>query len=159
MAVPSSGELSLQSIANEMLQDDYNAALGYTNISLGDMGSGTSPYSINTSSASYPNSAAPHGMAEFYSYDNDASSATSFTSSVKGTSGSVCSLTQNVTLYHNGAGSLPAVGDNVFSDSGLTTAVAGGYYRSGSGNIEVKVDFSFPTPINTGEVLSIGVCL
>lgn len=158
MAVPSSGELSLQGIANEMLQDDYNAALGYTNISLGDMGSGTSPYSINTSSASYPNSAAPHGMAEFYSYDNDASSATSYLGSVKGSSFSVCLFPNNTTYYHNGSGSLPAVGDNVFSDLSLSTPLAGGWYRAGTIRIQIYTDLSFPTPINTGEVLSVVLC-
>lgn len=158
MAVPSSGELSLQSIANEMLQDDYNAANGYTNVSLGDMGSGTSPYSINTASASYPNSSAPHGMAEFYSYDNDASSATSYSGSVKGASGSVCSFALNTTYYHNGSNPLPAVGDNVYSDASLSTAIAGGWYKAGVVKIEIKTDFTFPTPIHTGEVLTVAFC-
>jgi hypothetical protein len=158
MAVPSSGELSLQAIANEMLQDDYNAANGYTNVSLGDMGSGTAPYSINTSSASYPNSAAPHGMAEFYSYDNDASSATSYSGSVKGASYNACFFPNNTTYYHNGSGALPAVGDNVFSDVSLSTAIAGGWYRAGTIRIEIKTDLTFPTPIHTGEVLSVVLC-
>tara|TARA_R110000737_G_scaffold119072_1_gene151505 strand:- start:34 stop:255 length:222 start_codon:yes stop_codon:yes gene_type:complete len=71
MACPSSGELSLQGIAKEMLQDDYNATNGYTNISLGDMGSSTSPYIINSFTTPRPNTGTPHQMSEWYGYDND----------------------------------------------------------------------------------------
>lgn len=158
MAVPSSGELSLQGIANEMLQDDYNAALGYTNISLGDMGSGTAPYSINTGSASYPNSAAPHGMAEFYGYDNDASSVKSFLSSIKASSFDVCSKAQNVTMYHNGSGTYPVVGDIVSFDLAQTNLPNGGHFRSGSGWVQIYFDFSFPVANPTGAVIATGIC-
>jgi len=159
MAVPSSGELSLQSIANEMLQDDYNASIGYTNISLGAMGSGTSPYSINTGSSSYPTSSAPHSMSEFYGYDNDASSTVSFTSSAKSNSSNVCLASLNRTLYHNGSGTYPTVGDTVSTNAAGTTFDNGGWYRLPNGTrFALATDFSFPVAIPTGEVTAVSFC-
>ena len=158
MAVPHSGELSLQGISKEMLQNDYNYANNTTNVSLGAMSLSPSPYTINTASASKPDGAAPHTMSEFYGYDNDAISSTAYTGSVKGASYNACFFPNNTTYYHNGSGTLPAVGDNVFSDASLSTALAGGWYRAGTIRIEIYTDFSFPTPINTGEVLSVVVC-
>ena len=37
------------------------------------------------------------------------------------------------TAYHNGSGTFPTSGDNVFSDSAGTTALADGYYRINAG--------------------------
>lgn len=71
MAVPSSGELKMSGIAKELLQSDYGAKNGYTNISLAAMGSSTSPYIINTFTTPRPNTAAPHEMSEWYDYDHD----------------------------------------------------------------------------------------
>ena len=158
MAVPSSGELSLQGISKEMLQDDYNYVNGTTNVSLGAMSTSLSPYSVNSASASKPNGSAPHSMSEFYGYDNDTLSSTAFTGSVKGATGSVCFFSNNVTYYHDGAGAQPTTGDFVYTDAALTTALAGGFYRMGLNKLEIKVDFSFPTPIHTGEVLNVTSC-
>jgi hypothetical protein len=97
-------------------------------------------------------------MSEWYAYDHDAVASTKFLSSLKGSTKDVCSLTQNVDYFHDGAGALPAVGDFVFTDAAMTTPLGGGYYRSGTGNIEIYTDFTFPTPINTGEVLSVNIC-
>ena len=88
MAVPSSGELSLRSIHQEIVYSDYSdddydeaPAGGYslTNASNGTYGA------INTAndSADRPDGSAPHAMSEFYSYDHSASG-TSFTSVFSG---------------------------------------------------------------------------
>ena len=73
MAVPSSGELSLWKIMNEVDDDDYDAGGQYSNISLEDLSDGTVA-TINTAnhSTNRPNGSAPHEMSEFYSYDHDA---------------------------------------------------------------------------------------
>tara|TARA_R110002074_G_scaffold375975_1_gene552803 strand:+ start:55 stop:1092 length:1038 start_codon:yes stop_codon:yes gene_type:complete len=71
MAVPSSGIISLVRIKNEVSEDDYNAGVGYTGISLQELATGV----INTNSASAPNSNAPHAMSEWYGYDQDAEAA------------------------------------------------------------------------------------
>lgn len=79
MAVPSSGELSLRSIhqeitLNDYTDDDYDEAPagGY---SLANASNGTYG-TINTRniSANRPNILAPHAMSEFYSYDQDEAS-------------------------------------------------------------------------------------
>ena len=74
MAVPSSGELSLLKIMNEVDDDDYDASGQYSNVSLTNLSDGTVD-TINTDNASSnrPNGSAPHEMSEFYSYDHDLS--------------------------------------------------------------------------------------
>ena len=74
MAVPSSGELSLWKIMNEVDDDDYDASGQYSNVSLTNLSDGTVD-TINTdnASANRPNGSAPHEMSEFYSYDHDLS--------------------------------------------------------------------------------------
>jgi len=72
MACPSSGELSLNKIYNEVDNDNYNAGISNTNISLTNLSDGTVD-TINTGNASSdrPDGSAPHEMSEFYSYDHD----------------------------------------------------------------------------------------
>ena len=74
MAVPSSGELSLLKIMNEVDDDDYDASGQYSNVSLTNLSDGTVD-TINTANASSnrPDGSAPHEMSEFYSYDHDLS--------------------------------------------------------------------------------------
>jgi hypothetical protein len=57
---------------------------------------------------------------------------TSFNSSLSSTSSNVCSATINQTYYHDGTGSTPIAGDNVYSNSAGTTALTSGYYHIGS---------------------------
>jgi len=67
---------------------------------------------------------------------------TSYSSSTVSTFNGVCPLDgsnppANQTYYHNGSGTLPAVGDRCFSDAAGTSALASGYYYitgTGSGN-------------------------
>jgi len=83
MAVPSSGNsISLAAIAAEKLENDYtDVDTSYGPYSLRDITEGGNTYgggenydNTNGFSASHPNNLAPYGMAEFYSYDHDASS-------------------------------------------------------------------------------------
>lgn len=84
MAVPSSGTLSLYSIGNEKLSDDYNdgddggGPYSLTDITLGgDTYGNSEDYpATNTNSANKPDSVAPHAMSEWYGYDHDASGST-----------------------------------------------------------------------------------
>ena len=110
MAVPSSGSISLYGLAKEVHLDDYNntipapgsggtnwGQLGYPSISLGNMSTGSGGFdAINSSSSSKPNGSAPHGMAEFYSYDHDASSITQIGSTYTGAYS--CSSWQTVSI-------------------------------------------------------------
>ena len=77
MAVPDSGTaLSLAGIRAEIATNTYNAS-ATTTTSLQSIATETS---INSNSASTPNSSAPHAMSEWYSYDHDA--AASFADSI-----------------------------------------------------------------------------
>ena len=72
MAVPSSGQLSLNSIYNELDDDDYAGGTTNSNVSLKNLSDGTVD-TINTANdaADRPNGSVPHAMSEFYSYDHD----------------------------------------------------------------------------------------
>ena len=55
----------------------------------------------------------------------------SFLGSVEGKD--PCSLTMNVTYYHNGSGTNPAVGDTVYTNASGTTTYASGNMRGNFG--------------------------
>ena len=71
MAVPSSGEVSLLKLMNELSDDDYDAGEDHNDVSLSDLSDGTVS-SINTgnSRSDRPDGENPLAMSEFYSYDH-----------------------------------------------------------------------------------------
>ena len=86
MAVPSSGQLSLFSIAKEIELNSYTSTIPYptysgiapyaTPISLTNMSTGAGGFAaINTDSSDRPDGSTPHQMSEFYGYDHDAAPA------------------------------------------------------------------------------------
>ena len=64
----------------------------------------------------------------------------SFLGSVTGTS--VCSLTMNITYYHNGSGTNPAVGDTVYTDAGGSTPYGSINMRGNFGYGGTSIAFS-----------------
>ena len=70
MVTPSSGTISLAGIKAEVDNDEYNPN-ATAQASLTTLATGT----INTNSSHKPNSSTPHGMAEWYTYDNDQAAA------------------------------------------------------------------------------------
>lgn len=117
MALQSSGTIKMSEI---------NTELGRTStatISLDDAESGVYA-TINTASASYPNNAQPASMSEWYSYDHSSASGYEGTISARSNSSSneACEgLEVETTVYKNGTSSTPAVGDQIFTDSALST--------------------------------------
>ena len=73
MAVPSSGQLSMLAIWNELDDNDYNAGSGEDNVGMQKLHDGTidTINQINLST-DRPDGSVPHAMSEFYAYDNDA---------------------------------------------------------------------------------------
>lgn len=118
MALPSSGPLSMQDIATEFSQ-------GSSNMSLYTFGS-TLPTPTVTSNIELAN--------DFYG--QSASSCTSFTSTSV-TSKEACELEPQDTLYHNGSGTYPVTGDNVFTDSSCSEALGGGSYRMANNKVMI----------------------
>ena len=82
MAVPSSGPIGMQGIANELLLGDYyGTGPTFTSISLWHMNQGLGDFvgsPINQSSPDKPNGSAPHTMSEFLGYDHDYVAALTF---------------------------------------------------------------------------------
>ena len=110
----------------------------------------------NTSSPSYPNGDAPHGMAEFYSYDHDwvarVGKAVYTTAVPKGVF--ACEQTADGTWYF--PDSTPAVDDQVYTSSGGSgTPSAGkyGYDDNGVGG----TDYWFEVDSN-GVIISVTAC-
>ena len=125
MAVPSSGELSLKGIVNEIDDSDYNTDSFPGAMSLKDFSTGAGDAgAINKDNRTInrPDETAPHKMSEFYSYDHDIASP--FTSTVAdftmtstagtGLSGLVYAKKTFVVDPHNGAvtGSIEVPGSN-----------------------------------------------
>ena len=132
MAVPSSGLIRMSGIRNELENNNYAGAYTESSTSLTQASTGVySSLNVGGNEASdRPNGSTPHAMSEFYSYDHDATSLTNFSSSsVQSASKQVCGATLNQTYYHDGSSSLPAVNDNVYSNSSGTTALSDGWYR------------------------------
>lgn len=72
MAVPSSGQIDMNSIKNELLASNYSSGTAATTpIGLKELSDG-SIATINANNSPYmPNGASPHMMSEFYSYNHD----------------------------------------------------------------------------------------
>ena len=155
MAVPSSGELRMLGIFSEINESDYSALNqdGTNNISLTGLSTGTFG-TINTAnpSADRPDGSTPHAMSEFYAYDHDLSSLTSFVSTTNQVScNNACAASATTTRYHDGTGTNPVVGDLVYTDAAGTSPLGNGFYKHG-GNICFKVDNG------TGEVTQTQGC-
>ena len=92
-------------------------------------------------------------MSDWYGYDKDCPCPTSYSSSIETINlNGMCSATINQTYYHNGSGTLPAVGDECYSNSNQSTALVGGYYRTSSGG-------GILINNNTGTVTSLQTCI
>ena len=74
MAVPDSGELSLNKIYNELDDNNYNSGTTNSDVSLTNLSTEGDPPNedINTDNdaADRPDESAPHAMSEFYSYNH-----------------------------------------------------------------------------------------
>jgi len=76
----------------------------------------------------------PYKFSAWYGYDQDCSTGiTPFnTTTVQTSTVNACAATINQTYYHDGAGSLPAVGDDCYIDQNQTTVLAANYYLTSS---------------------------
>lgn len=73
--------------------------------------------------------ATPYRMTDFYGYDQDCSTLTSFSGSTVQSVVNVCSASANQTYYHNGSLAKPVANDNVYSTNSTNNPLAAGFYR------------------------------
>lgn len=117
MALQASGTIKMSEI---------NTELGRTStatISLDDAESGVYA-TINTASASYPSNAQPASMSEWYSYDHSAAAGyeARISRDNQAASNEACEgLNVIDTVYKDGSGSAPQTGDQLYTNSSLTT--------------------------------------
>jgi len=71
----------------------------------------------------------PYKMSDWYGYDKDCVTLTSFLCSAQSNFSGVCTSTINQTKYHTGSGFLPTTGDTVWNNSNGTGVPTNGYYR------------------------------
>ena len=134
MALQSSGQISLNDIRAEL-------GAATTDVSLGAM-SDTAGF------------AAEDKISDFYGY----SAVSTWTGSSRANSSSLACLdTIDTTYYHNngsgGSDADPAVNDYVYSDSGLTNLLAGGYYK-----VDVQ-GYDWVRVNGFGRIYQTGICL
>jgi len=119
MALPTSGPLSINDIRAELGASTTNQSLGAFSDTAGF--------------------AAPDAISDFYGYSNvtlTAYDGSAFQNGVK----FICDQPLNVTYYHDGSGTLPVVGDTIYTNSGGTTIIGGGQigYNKTSGFLFVR---------------------
>lgn len=122
MALQSSGEIKMSQINTELGRSSS------ATISLDDAENGTYA-TINTASSSYPNASNPAAMSEWYSYDHSAASGYEgrISGRAESASNEACEgLEVETTVYKNGTSSTPAIGDQLFTNTGLTTDLTPG---------------------------------
>jgi hypothetical protein len=127
MAVPNTSTFSLQDVVDEFSE------------SIDDLVHCVSSADAAGYNSSYYSSPAT-SLLEFRDYEETVS-LTSFSSSYGSSSQSTaCGLTDNQTYYHDGSGYLPAVGDNVYGDSGGVIGLARNHYSAGplAGTFHIK---------------------
>jgi hypothetical protein len=77
----------------------------------------------------------PYKFSDWYGYDKDCATLTSFSSgSGQSDVKFVCTQSVNTTKYHDGSGFNPQVNDNVYDNATGTTATSNGFYTTGSGS-------------------------
>ena len=132
MAVPSTGTLTMLGIAQERKFSTYGSGTISNPILMTDLinGGGNNSFpALNTASPAKPNTSTPHAVSEWYSYDQDAASG--YAGNISGRSESsdneACEgLDVETVVYKNGTSSTPAVGDYLFTNSGLSTNLVPG---------------------------------
>ena len=123
MALPASGPISSSQVATEF-------SVSQTNISLSNLGTQLStPITVGQ----------PVNLATSF-YGQSSSTCTAFSCaespSKEGVEGA-CEQDPESTYYHNGDGTYPVAGDNVFSNSSCTVPLDDGAYKIGSGVVMV----------------------
>lgn len=77
----------------------------------------------------------PYRFSDWYGYDEDCATLTSFSSGSGQTDVKfICNQVVNTTKYHDGSGTSPQVNDNVYDNAAGTTATFNGFYTVGSGS-------------------------
>ena len=123
MAVPSSGELRLASIRNEIENNVYEVTYTASATSLASASNGTyDTINTNNAAADRPDGNTPHAMSEFYNYDHHKSGSFSATMTV----GSYFDSFQLTDGYGwSNSTSNPGDGDNIDGTFGSMSATSG----------------------------------
>lgn len=155
MALPSSGQLTMQQILNEKQGSTTartNVSLeGLSNSQADDYTGGT--ISINSASTSKPDENEPHAMSEFYGYDHSASSVVHDTTFTVGSTGGYGFVYSG----YKPSSSLGSLGDDTFTlnSRAVTIEFLYGYATSTTANtgtvyLAISDDLGTTSPSNSG---------
>ena len=164
MAVPSSGVLDWYSLAQECYLGTYGSGtitgcMAIKELVIGGQPcSGAFTYAAVSGNSPPPDSSTPYAANEFYGYDKDYVSLTSFgcsNNSPFNKFGSACNLTGSNTYYHDGSGTYPVVNDTCYTSSAGTTTIpnysgqALAYWKILTGSANMKTVNGVVTEKNT----------
>jgi len=154
MALPSSGQLTMQQILNEK----QGSTTARTNVSLEGLSNSqaddysTATISINSASTSKPDQNEPHAMSEFYGYDHSASSSFHETTLTRGSTGGYGFAQSG--YWESSFGSL---GDATLTYNSravtiyrLYTAASSSTATSGNIVLDIRDDLDTNSPPNSG---------
>ena len=116
---------------------------------------------INPNSQRQPSASTPYSLGSFHGYDQNASGLTLFfrSSFESGDPVGTCFTQCDIPQYHNGAGTLPEIGNMVYNDSGGTVPLQSGGNYWGMNEIENGAGvYTFYTYKGTGEVVEVYIC-
>ncbi len=137
MALQSSGTIKMSEINTELGRTSTTS-----NTSLKDCSNGTNG-TINTQNeaANRPDGSSPHQMSEFYSYNHTLSSLTAISIKYNADeTDEACGAELTPTYYHDGSGTNPTEGDNLYVNEAGSTEAPTGYYVFGSTNAGAYVE-------------------
>ena len=98
----------------------------------------------------------PYKFSDWYGYDKDCTTTTSFNSGSGQTDLKfICLQPVNTTKYHDGSGFNPQVNDTVYDNAAGTTATGNGFYTVGSGS---NILGYYRITGGSGVVAGVGTC-
>ena len=98
----------------------------------------------------------PYKFSDWYGYDKDCTTTTSFSSGSGQTDLKfICLQPVNTTKYHDGSGFNPQVNDTVYDNAAGTTATGNGFYTVGSGS---NILGYYRITGGSGVVAGVGTC-
>tara|TARA_R110000803_G_scaffold77709_3_gene142576 strand:- start:165 stop:491 length:327 start_codon:yes stop_codon:yes gene_type:complete len=102
----------------------------------------------------------PYKMSDWYGYDKDCSSLTSFylTTSSSKFSANVCNVVTTVNLWHNGSSAIPIQGDTIYQNSAGTLTASWAAYK-GFSNSYNGTSFNAGIVNLSGVVQTIAQCI
>jgi hypothetical protein len=155
MALPSSGPISIGAIYTELTGSAPETLVRQWWLF------NDSYATLNLNSPTQPSASAPFSLGSFHGYDQNAGPGLKLffrSPQESGNPDGTCFTQCDIPQYHNGAGTLPTVGDIVYNDSGGTDPLQSGGNYWGMNEVEGAGVYTFYTFKRSGQVVEVYMC-